>query len=91
MTVVAKKVGLGILVLHNVDDQLIVKLSDRAARNQRSIEAEHRAILEQVLRGPSADESFKTVAAKLRAMTSGRRHTPSEELLRQGRRERRGQ
>jgi hypothetical protein len=32
--------------------------------------------------------SFKAMAARIRAMTAGRRHTPSEILLREGRDER---
>ena len=63
------------------------RLKLRAARNNRSAEAEHREILKQALSGePNA--SFKEVAAQLRALTRGRRHTPAEVLLREGRDER---
>jgi antitoxin FitA len=75
------------LVVRNVDDELVRRLKLRAARNGRSAEAEHREILRQALSGEPR-ESFKEVAAKLRAATRGRRHTPSEVLLREGRDER---
>jgi antitoxin FitA len=51
------------------------------------MEVEHREILQQALCG-ERHGSFKEIAAKLRAMTTGRRHTPSENLLREGREER---
>jgi plasmid stability protein len=78
---------MGSLIVRNLDDDLIAKLKLRAARNKRSAEAEHRAILQQAL-GGEPRQSFKDVAARLRAMTAGRRHTASELLLREGREER---
>jgi plasmid stability protein len=78
---------MGSLIVRNLDDDLIAKLKLRAARNKRSAEAEHRAILQQAL-GSEPRQSFKDVAARLRAMTAGRRHTASELLLREGREER---
>ena len=75
------------LVVRNVDDELVRRLKLRAARNGRSAEAEHREILRQAL-SAEPRESFKEVAAKLREATRGRRHTPSEVLLREGRDER---
>jgi plasmid stability protein len=74
----------GSLIVRNLDDELIAKLKLRAARNKRSAEAEHREILQRAL-GGEPREAFKEIAAKLRAMTAGRRHTPSEELQREGR------
>ena len=78
---------MGSLIVRNLDDDLIAKLKLRAARNRRSAEAEHRDILQRALGGEPRD-SFKEVAAKLRAMTAQRRHTPSEDLQREGRDER---
>ena len=46
-----------------------------------------RDILRQTLSG-EAETDFDTLAAELRALTSGRRHTPAEDLLREGRDER---
>jgi plasmid stability protein len=77
----------GNLHLRNLDDELIARLKQRAARHGRSVEAEHREILRQAL----ADEvelSFETFAADLRKLTRRRKQTPSEILLRDGRKER---
>jgi antitoxin FitA len=75
------------LVVRGLDEELVRRLKLRAARHNRSAEAEHREILKQALSGePNA--SFKEVAAQLRALTRGRRHTPAEVLLREGRDER---
>lgn len=73
--------------IRNLDDELVARLKRRAARHGHSAEAEVRDILRQVLR---ADEepSFDELAAELRALTAGRRHTPAEELQREGRDER---
>ena len=75
------------LLVRNVDEELVRRLKIRAARNGRSAEAEHREILRRALSN-EARESFKEIAAKLRAATRGRQHTPSEILLREGRDER---
>jgi plasmid stability protein len=75
------------LIVRRVDEELVRRLKLRAARNNRSAEAEHREILKQALSGePNA--AFKEVAAQLRALTRGRRHTPAETLLRESRDER---
>ena len=75
------------LIVRRLDEELVRQLKLRAARNNRSAEAEHREILKQALSGePNA--SFKEVAAQLRALTRGRRHTPAEVLLRESRDER---
>jgi plasmid stability protein len=75
------------LIVRNVDDELVRRLKMRAARHNRSAEAEHREILRQVLSG-EPDDSFAEVAARLRELTRGRRHTPSEQLQRESRDER---
>jgi plasmid stability protein len=75
------------LLMRNLDDELITRLKLRAERDQRSMEAEAREILRQAL-GNGSRGSFKEIAAKLRTMTAGRDHTPSENLLREGREER---
>lgn len=77
----------GNLHVRNLDDDLITKLKLRAARHGRSAEAEHREILRQMLE--TEDEpSFDDLAADLRKLTGGRKQTPSEVLLREGRDER---
>ena len=75
------------ITVRNMDDSLAAKLKLRAARHGRSAEAEVRAILAEILKGEPR-EDFWTIAARLRAMTAGRRHTPAEELAREGREER---
>lgn len=73
------------LKVGNVDEALIERLVDRAVRHGRSVEAEHRAILVEAL---GTESPFEEIAAKLRAILGGRKHTPSELLMREGRDER---
>ena len=75
------------LQVRNLDDDLVLRLKRRAARNGRSTEAEHREILRQAL-SAEVEPSFAELAARLRELTRGRRHTPAEVLQRQGREER---
>ena len=77
----------GSLSVRNLDDELITRLKRRAARHGRSAEAEHREILRQAL-AAEAEPGFEELAAKLRALTKDRKHTPAEELAREGRDER---
>ena len=77
----------GSLHVRNLDDELIARLKRRAARHGRSAEAEHREILRQAL-AQEEDPSFEKLAAELRKLTKGRKQTPSEVLLREGRGER---
>jgi plasmid stability protein len=75
------------LSVRNLDDDLLLRLKRRAARHGHSAEAEVRDILRRILTA-EAETNFETLAAELRALTAGRRHTPAEELLREGRDER---
>ena len=75
------------LSVRNLDEDLVARLKIRAARHGRSAEAEHREILRQALE-KETEVSFDALAAELRALTSERRQTPSEDLLREGRDER---
>jgi len=77
----------GNLHVRNLDDDLIIRLKRRAARHGRSAEAEHREILRQAL-SAEVEPAFQELATKLRQMTKGRKHTPSEALMREGRKER---
>jgi plasmid stability protein len=74
------------LHVRNVDDEIVRRLKERAERNGRSAEAEHRAILSEML--GLARPDFDDLAARLRELTKGRPHTPSEILQREGRDER---
>lgn len=75
------------LQVRNLDDELVARLRRRAARHGRSAEAEHREILRQALAG-EVEPSFDELAAEMRRLTAGRKQTPSEDLLREGREER---
>ena len=75
------------LQVRNLDDGIVLRLKRRAARNGRSTEAEHREILRQAL-SAEVEPSFAELAASLRELTRGRRHTPAELLQREGRDER---
>jgi antitoxin FitA len=77
----------GSLHVRNLDDELIARLKRRAVRHGRSAEAEHREILRQAL-AQEEESSFEKLAAELRELTKARKQTPSEVLLREGRRER---
>lgn len=75
------------LHVRNLDDDLVEKLRVRAAENGRSVEAEHREILRRAL-DDARGLNFEEVSARLRAATAGRKHTPSEVLIREGREDR---
>ena len=77
----------GNLHVRNLENDLILRLKRRAAQHGRSAEAEHREILRQAL-SAEVEPAFEELAAKLRQMTMGRKHTPSEKLMREGRNER---
>ena len=74
------------LLVRDVPLDVVEALKRRAAEHGRSAEAEHRAILEEVLRPGRAD--FWERAAKHREELRGRIFTRSEDLIRQDRDER---
>jgi plasmid stability protein len=76
---------MGQLLVRQVRDDLIEKMRQRAAANGRSVEAEHRAILEEVLAKPT--EPLWVTARRLR-QTSGVIGTDSAETIREQRRRR---
>lgn len=75
------------IVLRNLEDNLKEKLRRRAASNQRSMNAELREIVSSALARPqrSSLADLKQLAADIRALSAGRRQTPSEDLLRESR------
>lgn len=75
------------LSVRNLDDDLLGRLKRRAARHGRSAEAEVRTILGQALSN-ELEPNFDELAAAVRALTAGRKHTPAEVLLRESRDER---
>jgi antitoxin FitA len=70
------------LMVREVTDELVYQLRIRAARNKRSAEAEHRAILEQVLQVEPQAHPFWERAARLREATMGRNLSDSTEQIR---------
>ena len=75
------------IVLRNLEDDLKEKLRRRAASNQRPMNAELREIVSAALARPrlSSPAELKQLAADIRALSAGRRQTPSEDLLRESR------
>ena len=70
------------LSIRNLDDEVAKRLRIRAAEHGRSTEAEVREILTESVR-THRRAAFIEAAARLRAQTAGRYHTPSEILLRE--------
>jgi plasmid stability protein len=56
---------MGHLIVHDLDDALVVALKRRAARHGRSAEAEHRAILLEVLTDKSDAPGFKDMLSSM--------------------------
>ncbi len=73
---------MGQLLVRGLDDQLIATLKRRATRHGRSVEAEHRAILERALEPEM--ETFAEAAAQLRARTP-KQTSDSAQIIRQNR------
>ena len=74
--------------VRRLDDEVVRKLKERAAANNRSLEAELRDILERVVAEDdyqAKKRAFLEYSKKLRALTAGRHHTPSEQLIREDR------
>jgi len=51
------------LIVRNVDPEIVKALKELAARNGRSAEAEHRAILETALRKPRKRSFYEVLAS----------------------------
>lgn len=71
------------LTVRKLDPELVRRLKLRAVRKGRSAEAEHRAILESILRPEGS--AFWEASRRLRQETAGRVGTDSAELLREDR------
>lgn len=56
---------MGQLIVRNLDEKLVVALKRRAARHGRSAEAEHRAILREVLADGGDAPNFKEFLASM--------------------------
>ena len=71
------------LLVRNVPQDVVDALRRRALGHGRSVEAEHRALLESVLRETRV--GFAERAARLRAETRGQIATDAADLVRAGR------
>lgn len=71
------------LIVRDVDERTAQALRQRAAANGRSVEAEHRILLREVLGVTTESEDFAAAAARLRARLT--RGTDSAALVREGR------
>lgn len=71
------------LLVRKVDEDLVARLKQGAARAGRSAEAEHRLILEEALR--PGKPSFAERARRHRKELRGRVHSDSAELIREER------
>lgn len=70
---------MGQLLVRNLDDELVQQLKVRAARHGRSMEAEHRKILREVLTEQKEEKevpSFKSLLSEMPEL-------PEDELQRQ--------
>jgi plasmid stability protein len=76
------------LLVRELDDELVRLLKQRAKRNDRSAEAEHRAILEAALRPDG--ENLVERARRLQDATRGRLHGDSTQVIRADRDRRNG-
>jgi antitoxin FitA len=55
------EVGMAQLLVRNLEDEVVAELKKRAARNRRSVEAEHREILRSALGHGPGRQSLKGV------------------------------
>jgi plasmid stability protein len=67
------------IVLRDVDEAIVERLSERARRNGRTLEDETKAIL---LRAATADmETAREAAGRIRTSLAGRQHSDSAEIV----------
>ena len=73
--------------VRRLDDDVVRRLEQRAAGNDRSLEGEARHVLDGAVEGETSANraSFPALAARLRRETEGHARTPSEVLVREDR------
>ena len=59
------------LIVRNLDPELVHQLKMRAAQHGRSMEAEHREILRQVLQAPQPKETLKALLLSIPPIGDG--------------------
>jgi len=72
------------VLIRDLDERTIMKLKERAARNNRSLQAELHSIVERAASVDMVDS--RAAAARLRRKLSGRRHSDSAALIAEDRR-----
>lgn len=72
------------VLIRNLENETVDKLKARAARNDRSLQAELQIILERAAETDVVDG--RAVAARIRRMLSGRKHSDSAALIAEDRR-----
>lgn len=70
--------------VRRLDDDVVQRLKQCAARNNRSLESEIRHILQRVADDDASTRraSFRALATRLRRETEGKTQTPAEALIR---------
>lgn len=70
--------------VRRLDDGVVQRLKQCAARNNRSLESELRHILQRAANDDASARraSFRSLATRLRRTTEGQTQTPSESLIR---------
>lgn len=76
---------MGQLIVRNLDDDLVRALKIRAARHGRSAEAEHRAILLEVLSDKREKPSFKEFLASMPDVGEDADFAPPRDMPRESR------
>ena len=73
--------------VRRLDDDVVDRLKQRAAQNNRSLEGEARHILQCAADDDMAAKraAFGETMKRLRHLTEGRKHTPAEVLIREDR------
>jgi plasmid stability protein len=73
------------LVIPDIDDSMIERLSDRAAANGRTTKSEAKAILQEALGSPPASGWKKTNAIRESLAATSQRFSESADLIREDR------
>lgn len=74
------------IIVRNLDNRVVESLKERAERNNRSLEAEVRDILEQASVQLSWDEAWERIDAfREKIKKSGRTFSDSTEIIREAR------
>lgn len=73
--------------VRKLEESVVERLKQRASLNHRSLEGEARHILENAVEDDMAVKraSFLALSDRLRQMTQGRTHTPTEKIIRKDR------